>query len=224
MRSSFSICGDISLSVSVINTGELLRYSLHIRTILPTTNQLSFLPGEYLKLVRYFIGNKYGDNLLHNLKKNSSLQFFINGVKSQSISGSDHLGDQVRDLLDAIHLLSQVLGLQEVTEMGVIGILAHLVEVQETLVHLICLDYLLKLSYKILSTAPSSQDPGLLAWPLEQSPTPWLLVCKCLGIRPSHLSSPGQQFKYQYYRLNQSAPQGWLRAETFIGWSIIFTW
>ena len=89
---------------------------------------------------RYFIGNKYGDNLLHNLNKNSSLQFFINGVKAQAISRSDHLGDQVRDLLDGIHLLSQVFGLQEVTEMGVIGILANLVEVQETLVDLICLE------------------------------------------------------------------------------------
>ena len=38
--------------------------------------------------------------------------------------------------------------------------------------------------------SPSSQDPGLLAWPLEQSPSPWLLVWKCPGIRPSHLSSP----------------------------------
>ena len=63
---------------------------------------------------------------------------------------------------------------------------------------------------------PSSQDPGLLAWPLEQSPTPWLLVCKCLGIRPSHLSSPGQQFKYQYYWLNQSISTARL-AE---GWNI----
>ena len=89
--------------------------------------------------MRYFIEYKYGDNLLHNLKKNSSLQFFINGVNSQAISRSDHLGDQVRDLLDGVHLLYQVFGLQEVTEMGVIGILANLVEVQETLVDLIYL-------------------------------------------------------------------------------------
>ena len=139
--------------------------------------------------VRYFIEYKYGDNLLHNLKKNSSLQFFINGVKTQSLSRPDHLGDQVGDLLDGVHLLYKVFGLQEVTEMGVIGILANLVEVQETLVDLICLELIfLKLFNRISS--PSSPDPGLHAWPLEQSPTPWLLVCKCLGIRPSHLSSP----------------------------------
>ena len=89
-----------------------------------------------MSLVQCFIGNKYGDNLLHNLKKNSGFQFFVNGVKSQPITRSDHLGDQVRDLLDGIHLLSQVFGLQEVTEMGVIGILANLVEVQETLIDL----------------------------------------------------------------------------------------
>ena len=76
--------------------------------------------------MQYFIGKKYGDNLLHNLKKNSSLQLFINGVKSQSITRSDHLGDQVRDLLDGIHLLHEVFGLQEVTEVSVIDILANL--------------------------------------------------------------------------------------------------
>ena len=73
---------------------------------------------------------------LHNLKKLSGLQFFINGVKSQSIARPDHPGDQVRDLLDGVHLLSQVLGLQEVTEMGVVGVLGNLVQVQETLVDL----------------------------------------------------------------------------------------
>lgn len=73
---------------------------------------------------------------LHNLKKLSGLQFFINGVKSQSIARPDHLGDQVRDLLDGVDLLSQVLGLQEVTEMGVVGVLGNLVQVQETLVDL----------------------------------------------------------------------------------------
>ena len=44
------------------------------------------------------------------------------------------LGDPVPDLLDALHLLGQVLGLQEVAEVGVP--VRGLVQVQQALVHL----------------------------------------------------------------------------------------
>ena len=46
------------------------------------------------------------------------------------------LGDPVPDLLDALHLLGQVLGLQEVAEVGILRTRCHLVQVQQALVNL----------------------------------------------------------------------------------------
>ena len=57
-------------------------------------------------------------------------------MKTKSISGSYHLSDQVGDLLDGLHLLGEVLGLQEVTEVSIINVLTNLVQVEETLVDL----------------------------------------------------------------------------------------
>ena len=57
-------------------------------------------------------------------------------MKTKSISSSYHLSDQVGDLLDGIHLLLEVLGLQEVTEVSIIDVLTNLVEIKETLIDL----------------------------------------------------------------------------------------
>ena len=64
----------------------------------------------------------------------------VNDVKSESVSSPLHLGDQVADGLDALHLLAQVLGLEEVAQVTVALVPGHLVDVEQALV-----DRLLKL-------------------------------------------------------------------------------
>ena len=61
-------------------------------------------------------------------------------MKSESVSSPLHLGDQVADGLDALHLLGQVLGLEEVAQVTVALVPGHLVDVEQALV-----DRLLKL-------------------------------------------------------------------------------
>jgi len=55
-------------------------------------------------------------------------------MQAKSVSGSLHLGDQVPDGLDALHLLAQVLGLEEVAEVSVALVSGHLVQVEKALV------------------------------------------------------------------------------------------
>merc|ERR1712029_714182 len=55
-------------------------------------------------------------------------------MQAESVSGPLHLGDQVADGLDAFHLLSEVLGLEEVAEVAIALISGHLVQVEKALV------------------------------------------------------------------------------------------
>ena len=55
-------------------------------------------------------------------------------MQAESVSGSLHLGDQVPDGLDAFHLLSEVLRLEEVGEVSVALVSGHLVQVEQALV------------------------------------------------------------------------------------------
>merc|ERR1711962_991814 len=69
----------------------------------------------------------------------------VNDVKSESVSSPLHLGDQVADGLDALNLLAQVLGLEEVAQETGALVPGHLVDVEEALV-----DRLLKLERGLL--------------------------------------------------------------------------
>ena len=55
-------------------------------------------------------------------------------MQPESVSGSLHLGDQVPDGLDALHLLSEVLRLEEVAEVSIALVSGHLVQVEQALV------------------------------------------------------------------------------------------
>ena len=57
-------------------------------------------------------------------------------MQAQTVPRPLDLGDPVPDLLDALHLFRQVLGLQEVAEVGVLRTRRHLVQVQQALVYL----------------------------------------------------------------------------------------
>ena len=55
-------------------------------------------------------------------------QFPVNEVHSQALSSTPQPGDQVRQLLDVLHLLLQIVALKEVTELRVTTGIRHLVE------------------------------------------------------------------------------------------------
>ena len=57
-------------------------------------------------------------------------------MEPKPVPGPLDLGDQVPDLLDAVHLLSQVFRLQKVAQMGVSVVGRYLVDVEKTLVNL----------------------------------------------------------------------------------------
>jgi len=61
--------------------------------------------------------------------------FFVHDVEAKSRAGALNLGDLVGDLLDALDLLVEVVGLQEVTEVGVVVIACGGVQVEQGLVH-----------------------------------------------------------------------------------------
>ena len=58
-------------------------------------------------------------------------------METKTIPSTFNLGDQVSYLLDSLHLLTQVLSLQEVTQMGISFALTYFVKVKKTLINLI---------------------------------------------------------------------------------------
>ena len=60
----------------------------------------------------------------------------VNDVEPKPVPSSLHLGDQVPNLLDTVHLLSQIFRLQEVAQVGVSEVGGHFVDVEKTLIDL----------------------------------------------------------------------------------------
>ena len=63
-------------------------------------------------------------------------------METKTIPSTFNLGDQVSYLLDSFHLLTKVLGLQEVTQMGISFALTYFVKVKKALINLINKDSL----------------------------------------------------------------------------------
>jgi len=63
------------------------------------------------------------------------LHLFVNDVETQAVPGPLDLGDHVPDLLDPVHLLVEVVALQEVAEVGVTLVARLGVQVEQALVH-----------------------------------------------------------------------------------------
>jgi len=63
------------------------------------------------------------------------LHLFVNDVETQAVAGPLDLGDHVPDLLDPVHLLVEVVALQEVAEVGVALVARLGVQVEQALVH-----------------------------------------------------------------------------------------
>ena len=78
----------------------------------------------------------FNDIIYHTEARKLRHNLLVNDVEPQPVPGSLDLGDQVSDLLDAVHLLGQVFRLQKVTQVGVTKVGGHLVDIQKTLVHL----------------------------------------------------------------------------------------
>merc|ERR1711962_767608 len=73
----------------------------------------------------------------YNLQCNNNmlLELFVDDVKAEPVAGPLHLGEEVHDLLDGLHLLLEVLGLQEVGELCVVVGASHLMHRQQGSVH-----------------------------------------------------------------------------------------
>ena len=61
----------------------------------------------------------------------SLLELLVNQVESKAVSGSLHPGDEVGHLLLGLHLLLDVLALQEVGEAGIAMAIGGLVQLQQ---------------------------------------------------------------------------------------------
>merc|ERR1712156_1121431 len=72
----------------------------------------------------------------YNLQCNNMLlELFVDDVKAEPVAGPLHLGEEVHDLLDGLHLLLEVLALQEVGELRVVVGASHLMHRQQGSVH-----------------------------------------------------------------------------------------
>ena len=60
-------------------------------------------------------------------------EFFVDDVDSESVSGALHLGDEVSQVLDGLHLLLQEGSLQEVGQLGVIVLAGSPVNLEKRL-------------------------------------------------------------------------------------------
>ena len=58
-------------------------------------------------------------------------------METKTITSTFNFGDQVPYLLDSFHLLTQVLSLQEVTQVGISFALTYFVKVKKALINLI---------------------------------------------------------------------------------------
>jgi len=63
------------------------------------------------------------------------LHLFVDDVETETVAGPLDLGDHVPDLLDPVHLLVEVVALQEVAEVGVTLVARLAVQVKQALVH-----------------------------------------------------------------------------------------
>jgi len=63
------------------------------------------------------------------------LHLLVDHVEAETVAGPLDLGDHVADLLDPVHLLVEVVALQEVAEVGVALVPRLAVQVQQALVH-----------------------------------------------------------------------------------------
>ena len=78
------------------------------------------------------------ENASHQLKLHGP-DFFVHHVQAKAVAGPLDLGDQVSDLLDALHLLAKELGLQVVAQVRVPMPVTGLVQVEQALVYLLIL-------------------------------------------------------------------------------------
>merc|ERR1719184_536514 len=65
------------------------------------------------------------------------LELFVNDVETKSISSPLHLCDQVANLLLSLHLLLQVLALDEVSQLGVSVGVSYFVHLKQRLMNLL---------------------------------------------------------------------------------------
>jgi hypothetical protein len=68
------------------------------------------------------------------IQKTLLLQLFVNDVLSKAGSGPLEFGEEVAELLDTLHLLLEVLSLEEVGELVVVVVVGDGVQVQKALV------------------------------------------------------------------------------------------
>jgi len=66
---------------------------------------------------------------------NMLLEFFVDDVEAEAVPGPLHLGEEVDNLLDGLHLLLEELALQEVGELRVVVGASHLMHGQQGSVH-----------------------------------------------------------------------------------------
>lgn len=62
------------------------------------------------------------------MKKGLGSQLLVVHENSKTVSDATNVGQMVCDFLDGIHLLLQVLGFQEVTEIGILFLTCNLVD------------------------------------------------------------------------------------------------
>jgi len=75
------------------------------------------------------------ENASHHRKLHGP-DFFVHHVQAEAVAGPLDLGDQVPNLLDALHLLAQELSLKVVAQVRVPVPVTGLVQVQQALVYL----------------------------------------------------------------------------------------